>query len=279
MNYIYANGQIIPADQPVFLAGNRGYRYGDGLFETMKVVRKKICLEQYHWERFFQGLQLLQFEIPPALTAADLKDQVLHLCEKNECEFSARVRLSAFRGNGGLYEDGAPFQYIIECWPVDGSLDRLNENGFAIGIYPGARKSCDPFANLKSANYLPYVMAAKYAKEHQLDDCLVLNHHGRVADATISNIFLIKDEQLFTPAAGEGCICGVMRRHLLETCRKASWHIREASITQKEVEGADEIFLTNALYGIRWVKYFAGKEYDCVLTKRIYNRFVKTIRE
>jgi branched-chain amino acid aminotransferase len=279
MDYICVNGEMVPADQPVFRAGNRGYRYGDGLFETMKMLRKRICLEPLHWERFFAGLKLLQFEIPASLAAGKLKEQVLHLCEKNKCEESARIRLSASRGDGGLYDNHSASGYIIECWPVNDSVSQLNENGFAVDVYTAARKSCDAFSNLKSANYLPYVMAARYAKENKLDDCLVLNHDDRVADATIANVFLVKDKQVFTPPLPEGCISGVMRRYLLESCRGTAWQVQERPITQKELETADELFLTNALYGIRWVKQFRDKSYTCTMAKEIYNRFVRTIWE
>lgn len=279
MNSICFNGKILPADQPVLMVDNRSYRYGDGLFETMKVDNGKICLEGYHFERFFSSLQLLQMELPALLTAEKLSQQVLQLCERNNCSGLARVRLSAFRGNGGIFEGSDEIQYIIERWPLNESVNRLNENGLIIDIYPDARKSCDLFSNIKSANFLPYVMAARHAKQHKLNDCLVLNVNDRITDSTIANVFLLKGDKLITPPLGEGCINGVMRRYLLEKIKEADFEIKveEALVTVDDLLSANEVFLTNAIQGIKWVAQFRDKKYTSVVTSKIYSRFIQTI--
>jgi branched-chain amino acid aminotransferase len=277
MNYINLNGKLQPGDQPALLVSNRGYRYGDGLFETIKVINGKILLEQYHFERLFSGVLLLQFETPKLFTAVKLTEEILRLCKKNECEQMARVRLSVFRGNGGLYDDDKTLQYVIECWPLDESVNKLNENGLVIDVYPDVRKGCDVFSNLKSSNFLPYTMAAIYAKEHKLNDCLLLNTNGNISDSTIANVFIIKNGVVITPALAEGCVNGVMRRYLIEKLRSINYEIREESLAISDIEAADEIFLTNAIKGIRWVKQFADKSYTNKKTVEIYERFVKTI--
>ena len=277
MNQICINSKIIPGDEPALLAANRGFRYGDGLFETMKVLKEDIVLAAYHFERLFAGLSLLKFEIPRLITPEKLKQEVLSLCKRNECEKSARVRLTVFRGNGGLYDESNSLQYIIECWPLNEAINKLNENGLVIDIYPAARKSCDIFCNLKSANFLPYVMAALYARENGLNDCLVLNTSENIADATIANVFIIKEGVIITPALSEGCVKGVMRKYLLEKMRDAGYRIHETSVSAESIENADEVFLTNAINGIRWVKQFQDKTFTNIQTLEIYNRFIKTI--
>lgn len=275
--FICLNGKILRAEDPVLLASNRGYRYGDALFETMKVASKNILLETYHFERLFAGLRLLQFEMPKLLTREKLRNEVILLVEKNYCGNLARIRLSVFRGNGGVYDEERTPQYLIECWPLNESLNRLNENGLVIDIFPAARKSCDSFSHLKSANYLPYTMAAIYAKANKLNDCLVLNKDGNIADATIANVFLIKEGVVITPGPDQGCVNGVMRRHLLEKMNDAGYSIQENPVSVSTLEEADEVFLTNAISGIRWVKQFRRKGYLNNLTVEIYNRFIKTI--
>ena len=167
MSFICVNGKIIPEDEPVLKAANRGYRYGDGLFETMKVLNDRIILEDFHFERLLEGMARLKFIIPVLFTPSKIKEAILLLCKKNNCSESARIRLSVSRGNGGLYDCDNSLIYLIESWPLNTQTDKLNENGLVIGIYPDARKSCDEFSNLKSANYLPYVMAAQFAKENK----------------------------------------------------------------------------------------------------------------
>ena len=277
MNSICFNGKIIPADEPVLLASNRGYRYGDGLFETMKVAEGKILLSDHHFERLFAGLALLQFEIPRLFLRQKTEDEILSLCKKNNCEGLARVRLSVFRGNGGLYDEDKGLQYLIECWPLTESVSKLNENGLVIDVFPAAEKSCDKFSNLKSANFLPYSMAALYAKEKKLNDCLVLNTTGGIADSTIANLFIIKNAIVITPGLEEGCVNGVMRQYLLQKMQAADCAVQEATLSVNDILVADEVFLTNAIHGIRWVRQFRDMSYSNVNTVEIYNRFIKTI--
>ena len=277
MSQICFNGKLLKADEPVLLAANRSYRYGDGLFETIKVSGGKVLLEQLHFERLFSGLLILKYEIPKLFAEERIKNELLELCRENNVDKIARVRLSVFRGNGGLYENDKKMQYLIECWPLSESSTQLNKNGLLIDVYPGARKSCDRFSNLKSANFLSYSMAALYAKEKKLNDCFVLNSEGNVADSTIANIFLIENGIIKTPALSQGCVAGVMRRHLLSILKDAGHTVQETSINEADLIRADEVFLTNAINGIRWVKQFRERVYANNKTIEIYNQFVKTI--
>lgn len=277
MNQICFNGKIVKEEEPVLLASNRGYRYGDGLFETMKVTTGKIQFASFHFERLFKGMTMLDFMIPKLLTPQKIEQEILHLCEVNKCQNLARIRCSVFRGNGGLYDDDKMAQYIIECWPLNESINKLNENGLVIDIYPEAKKSCDKFSALKSANFLPYTAAANYAKQNKLNDCIVLNTSGTIADTTIANIFIVKDGVVFTPRLDQGCIHGVMRRHLVSAMQEAGEEIREAVLTVDDVLDADEVFLSNAINGIRWVRQCGNSLYGNVKAIGIYNRFIQTI--
>ncbi len=277
MNYTCFNGTILPSDQPVLHAANRGYRYGDGLFETMKILRGKILLEDLHFKRLFSGLLLLKTGLPSTVTADRLKEEIVTLCEKNQCGELARVRLSVSRGDGGLYDVGTKPDYVIECWPLDVSANSLNENGLVVDIFPDSRKSIDKFSGLKSASFQPYVMAALFAKEQKLNDCLVLNNAGRIADSTIANLFLVKDGRISTPALSEGCVAGVMRDHLIAALGGEGQLVTETTVSGEDLASADEVFLTNAIKGIRWVKQCGGKSYTHKLTLKIYERFVKTL--
>ncbi len=277
MNSVCFNGKLLSADEPVLMAANRGYRYGDGLFETMKVQQGSILLSDYHFERLFAGIAVLRFEMPRLFLRQRTEDEIRNLCKKNKCEDLGRVRLSVFRGNGGLYDEEKALQYLIECWPLNESVTKLNENGLVIDVYPEAEKSCDKFSNLKSANFLPYSMAALYAKEKKVNDSLVLNSTGSIADSTIANLFIIKNGIIVTPGLDEGCVNGVMRRHLLKEMQSTGYDIREIAVSVNDLVNADEVFLTNAINGIRWVRQFRNTLYTNLKTTEIYNRFIKTI--
>ncbi|HMU45734.1 MAG TPA: aminotransferase class IV [Chitinophagaceae bacterium] len=277
MNYTIVNGKIQSAEEPSLLVSNRSYRYGHGLFETMKWMNGKIRLADFHFERLFSGLDLLKIRYPKHFTAEKISEEVEKLCIKNQCLGLARVRLSVSRGNGGLFDNDTSLRYVIESWPLSDTINLLNENGLDIGIYTDARKSFDKFANLKSANFLPYAMAAAYAREKNLNDCIVLNQEERVADTTIANIFLIVKDEILTPALSEACIAGTMRKYLILQFKKGGVKIRETEITVQNAQEADEIFLTNAVQGLRWVKRFGDKRFVCKKTAEIYQQFVRTI--
>jgi len=251
-------------------ADNHSYRYGDGLFETMKVSKGKISLADMHFQRLYYGLSILKFHVPGQFSQQNLEKETIDLCKRNRSEDLARVRLSVSRGSGGLYDGDDKFQYLIECWPLRESARKLNEHGLVLDIFPDARKSCDVFANLKSASHLIYVMAARFAKENKLNDCLLLNTDGRICDATIANLFWIKDEIIFTPPLSEGCIAGVKRRYLMERLQTTGLRLREENCEISDLENADELFLTNAIQGIRWVKQFRNKSYTNSITGKIF---------
>lgn len=256
------NGNILSSGTPVLTADNRGFRYGDGVFETMKVVGGQILLGGYHFERLLAGARLLQFTLPPFFTAEKLTEEVLVLCKLNGHSALARVRLVVFRGDGGLYDPADPVpNYIIQSWPLSPESSELQANGLVLGLFPNGRKSCDFLANLKSNNYQLYAQAALYARNHQLDDCLVLNSYDRIADSTIANLFYCRQGNIYTPPLTEGGVAGVMRRRLLEVLPKAGFSIQEKATTAGDLEEAEEVFLTNALRGIRWVRSFGGMTY------------------
>ncbi len=274
MNFILLNGIITEGDKACIAADNSSYRYGDGLFETMKVVNGEILLASYHFERLFAGLKVLQFAVPDFFSREKIMAEILLLCKKNHCGQRAKVRLSVSRGSGGLYDCDNRLHYLAECLPLEKTADYLNADGLVVDVFPDAEKSCDRFSNLKSANYLPYVMAALWAKENKLDDALVLNQHQRICDATIANIFCVKNEKIFTPPLSEGCVAGVMRRLILNGrlhVADLDLKIEESLLTGATLLDADEVFLTNAVSGIRWVKQCRNKLYSNTVTKKIFD--------
>lgn len=264
------------AGEKVAGARNRGLRYGEGVFETMLVKEGTVRLGQYHYERLMDGLKTLQIERPTFFSS--VLEYATILCKKNNMAALARVRLTVFRGNGTLtnLEDQMP-NAIIESEPVSAGYTTYNEKGLTIDIYKDVKKSCDMLSNLKSNNYLPYQVAANHAKNNQLDDCLVLNSYDRICESSISNIFWVKNNQVFTPPLSEGCVAGVMRRYLIEKIQAAGYAIEEMICPKQKLLEAEEVFLTNALTGIRWVQQFRDKTFTNKLSSQLYKQFIKTL--
>jgi branched-chain amino acid aminotransferase len=271
MSLVSVDGKIVKETDVSISAANHSYRYGDGLFETMKLVNGRILFEKHHFDRLFSGCKVLKFKIPNHFAKKRIGEEIKHLCKKNKCEKLARVRFSVSRGNGGLYNCDDKFSYLIECLPL--KQNEFNKNGLLVDIFPDAKKSIDSFSNLKSANYLPYVMGAVWAKENKLGDTLILNQYGHICDSTIANVFWVKDEKIFTPPLSEGCVAGVMRRKILETRPGIS----ESILTENILLGADELFLTNVITGIRWVGQLRGKKYSNKIASKLFTELIQTI--
>jgi len=278
MNHFIFNGKIYQLTDPVIGPGNRGLRYGDGLFETMKMVNGNILQQADHFERLWQGLHVLQFEMPRLFTQGSLITAIRSLARKNNHENMARIRLNIFRGEGGLYDavNNTP-NYIIETWTLAEENGRWNSNGLVAGIFEDAKKSCDMLSNIKHNNYLLYVLAALKSKQEKWNDAIVLNQFGRIADTTIANIFFVKDEMVFTSALGEGCVAGTMRKALINHLEQNNIALKEMAVTVEDILNADEVFFTNSIYNIRWVRQIGNTVYENDLTQKIYASFIPTI--
>lgn len=278
MEYINYNGKIIEQHKPVIGANSRALRYGDGLFETIKSVNGELLFADDHFERLWDGLQRLQFKIPALLTKERLQQEITTLLQKNKHDKLARIRMMLFRGNGGLYEEMNHHpEYLIQTWALPENAGQWNSNGLAMGIYTEAKKCRDGLSNLKHNNFLPYVVAALQAKKEKWNDAVLLNDAGRVCDTSIANIFIIKDDIISTPSLEEGCIAGVIRKNILKAFSENNIQVREAAIGTEELLNADEVFISNSIFNIRWVQSIGDKNYTNRYIQKIYSDIFSTI--
>ncbi len=276
MKFFNYNGKFYEEGTPIIGADSRALRYGDGLFETLKFSNNEFILLQDHLLRLWEGLDKMQFDKPKLFTKQYLRDELAALVKKNK-DTHARVRLVVFRANGGLYDalHHHP-QFIIQSWPLAVAADTLNTNGLQLCIYRDALKTCDAFSNLKHNNYLPYFMGALFAKANRCNDAVILNNYLRICDSSIANIFMVKNQIIYTPSLAEGCVAGVMRKFLLQQLPLAGFEVVETTITEDMLLDADEVFLSNAMYNMRWVAAIDAKKYSNTITKKIFDNLSQT---
>jgi branched-chain amino acid aminotransferase len=276
MAFINYNGKFIDGSNPIIQANNRGFRFGDGIFETMKLKKGKIIFLDEHLSRLWQGLKRFQFDLPKLFTPDYLESQILALVQKNK-HSAARIRLTVFRGNGGLYDPENLYpNFIIESWDLPETNGDLNENGLQCILFKDALKSIDLYSNLKHNNYLPYLMGAIQAKKMKCNDAIIFNSNFNICDSTIANVFLIKENIIYTPALSEGCIAGVMREFIINELQKNNFNVVEQTISETELANADEVFLTNSIYNMRWVSAIDSFNYQHKMTREIYHLLKQT---
>lgn len=262
MRHININGRIYKDTVAAVPFDNRAFRFGFGLFETMLMKEGVIQFKEYHFDRLFSGLKKLKFVMPDLMDRKWLESEVLRTVKKNKLEKLCRIRLQVYAGRGGLYDGQNQWsEFVIEAIPINAQLLQLNEHGLNVGIAEGLQKSPDSIANFKSTNALIYALAAKQAKENNWDDALVCNTYGNILECSYANVFWIKGETVFTPPLSEGCVAGVMRRHLLQDLPVKGVNVEEKPFTLKDAEEADGVFVTNAIRRFKWVSRINDFEY------------------
>jgi branched-chain amino acid aminotransferase len=244
----------------------------------MKVINETVLLAELHFDRLFSSLETLHFTVPEFFTATYLNTAIKELVTKNGHTSLARVRLVVYRGDGGLYDvENNNVNFIIQSWPGKDASNYFNELGLVTDFFTDVRITADLFSAIKSNNYLRYAMAAIHAGKHGLDDCMLVNAFNRVADATIANVFIVTDGIIKTPALSEGSVNGVMRKHLLECFKKEAIPFAETKISAEELLNASEVFLTNAIFGIRWVEKVGNSNYHNSTSSLLHKKFIQPL--
>lgn len=241
---------------------SRALFYGDGLFETIRVFRGLIPFMHLHWARLEAGLKVLGFEIPAFWSADFFEKEILKVTQGN-----ARVRISVWRAPGGFYfpTDNRP-SFLITAVPLDSDVFIWQETGLTIRQSERVRLTVDDLSGLKTLGGTRYVLAALEARAKGADDVIVLNERGQICEASNSNIFWIKGETVYAPSPTDGQVIGTFQKILSGLLREEGILVVEKPTTFAELMEADEVFLTNAIQGIRWVRFLEGKELKCAQT-------------
>ena len=260
--YILFNDEFFTADQAIIKANNRGFKFGDGLFESMRMCNGKLQFAEQHTDRLRAGMKALKMEGFALLDEYFLRQKTAELLKKNKFNGNVRFRLTIYRDGEGFYTPQTnKVGYLLEAVPLEQTQYELNQKGLIIDVYDEITKPINKLANYKTNNALVYVMAGLHQKQHRLDEAMVLNQHGFLCESTSSNVFVVYQKQIYTPALSEGCVAGVMRSVVLQLAKTHNLPLVEAQISPDILNEAEEVFVTNATSGIRWVMGYNKKRY------------------
>ena len=269
--YICHNGINIKADKPVLHYHNRGFRYGDAIFESIRSVGNQPLFFKEHYQRLTKGMKQLQFAVPEHFHMDYLYELCEKLLTKNRIFKGGRLRITVYRESAGNYMPVENrISFIVECEPVTTELFALNKDGKNLGIYADDKVPINRFSNFKHANSLCYIMAGLFVKNNQYDECILLNENGHLCEAISSNFFVYKKNALFTPSLKEGCVDGIMRQKVIHLAKNNNIPVFEnIPLLQQDLINADEIFTTNAVKGIQWVLSYKDKRYYHTLATKL----------
>jgi branched-chain amino acid aminotransferase len=265
---INLNGNFISGKDPVILTDNRSFRYGDGLFETIRVINGNIHLLDIHYKRLMAGCEILKLKVNKEWTKDYFATIISTLVSEKKIESNARIRLCFFRTAGGFYDPASnKAEFLIEAEVAKNEGYPLKEEGLKVDLFTSVEKPTNLFSTYKTNNSLIYVLASIYKKEHNLDDCFLMNSKSRIVETIDSNIFIVKNGEISTPPTTEGCIGGVMREYIISVMENNGIKYLKTPITIEDLFTADEIFVTNAIIGVQWVKSYKVKQYELGVAK------------
>lgn len=275
------NGNIMEKDVASLSIDNRGFTYGDALFETLKVSHQKVLFWEDHYFRLMGSMRILRMEIPMYFTLEFLEAEVLKLIDaKQQTQQTVRVKILVSRKQGGLY---APItndvNYVITSQVLQNDFYTLNDSDYRVDLYKDHYIAPGLLSTLKTNNKVLNVIGSIYAKENQLDNCLILNTNKSVVEALNANVFVVKGTVIKTAPLSDGCLKGVMRKQIMDIIKlMPEFSLEEASISPFELQKADEVFLTNVIFGILPITQYRKKIFTKEVSKNLLAKLNLKVR-
>jgi branched-chain amino acid aminotransferase len=281
---VYINGLFWTIDNAKISVLDRGFNYGDGLFETMRSYSGKVYRLECHLDRLFQSARSIFIDLP--MTKNEIRSAINVSIELNKLS-NAIVRLTLTRGQqeSGINIDySAPPTVVIIARPAKVFKNNVFKKGVGIKLYKNSGIRIQGIPNqIKSCNYLSNILLREKAIKEGCFETILLNHDNNVTEGTFSNIFIIKNKELLTPRLNEFILNGITRQAILDICKKNNIPYKEDTIIEKNLYEADEIFLTNSGIEILPVAHINHRKLKNVIpgpiTKRIRFMLLKSFEE
>lgn len=255
-------------------SSNRSFLYGDGIFETLKVVNGKILFSEDHYFRLMASMRIVRMKIPMDFTLEFFENQVISLTDVLSISNSARVRITVFRNDGGLYlPDQNMISYVIEATSLASKKYEIAQDNFEVDLFKDSFVSAQLLSTLKTTSKILNVTASIFAKENDLNTCLLLNDKKNVVEAIAGNLFMLTGNKLITPPISEGCLNGIMRKQIIKLMKDfPEIEFSEAIISPFDLQKADELFVTNVIQGIQPVTKYRKKEFKTTFSAQLLDK-------
>lgn len=258
------NGKLLPNDTFFLNQSNRAVRFGDSLFESLRVVNGKIIFWEDHYLRLMASMRILRMSIPMEFTMEFLQEEILRTVAplKNN-DHGASVRLTVYRNDGGTYlPDDNSISYIIECHRLSSSFYLIDEKPYEIELFKDFLINNDLTSTLQTNNTIINIVGSIYADENGYQNCLLLNSSKMVVEALNGNVFMVNGNTIKTPPLKDGALNGIIRKKLIDLIAKLEpYELDEGSISPFDLQKADELFITSTVIGIQPITKYRKKEF------------------
>lgn len=269
------NGELVPRAEASLSITNRGFAYGDAVFETIRVINGRIIFWEDHYFRLMASMRIMRMEIPLNFSPEFLETEIQQLVRENDLfESQARVKFTVFRKEGGLYTPSTnDTEYLITAEALSEPFYLLNEDFYEVELFKDHFIAASLLSTLKSNNRAINILGSIYARENEYNNCLLINEQKNVVEALNGNLFLVKDNVIKTPPLTDGCLKGITRGKIIEIVKKLpDYNIEETSVSPFELQKADEMFITNVVVGIQPISKYRKKEYVSEMSKTLLGR-------
>ncbi|MFD0975281.1 aminotransferase class IV [Salinimicrobium gaetbulicola] len=269
------NGNIVANTDASLSVSNRGYAYGDAVFETIRAINGKIMFWEDHYFRLMASMRIMRMEIPSSFSPEFVEQEIKDLLEANGLsDAPARVRFSVFRKEGGFYSPQTnDVGYVITAEELSSPFYLMNEDFYEVELFKDHYVNSGLLSTVKTNNKAVNVLGSIYAKENDYSNCLLLNENKSVIEALNGNLFLVKDKVIKTPPLTDGCLKGILRGKILEIVKKLpDYTLVEESISPFELQKADEMFITNVIVGIQPIHKYRKKEFGTAVAKELLTK-------
>ena len=255
---------------------DRGLQYGDGLFETMAVRNSKIHLWEAHWQRLALGCEKLSITLP---NKEIIEKEIELLCEnKDEAQFVIKLIVTRGEGQRGYrFTDKQNVTRILSSYAWPDYPESYQTEGVAVRYCETTLSENIKLAGVKHLNRLEQVLARNEWDTDEFQEGLMLTTQGHVVDGTMSNIFAVLDNEIFTPSLSSCGVAGVMRKTIINVAKENGFAICEKEFNKSELEMADELFLSNSLFGIWPIRIIAKTHFTKIgnITKQLQEEVSK----
>ena len=270
---INLNGQLV-SDTATVSNSNRAFLYGDGVFETLKIVNNKILYLEDHYFRLMASMRIVRMQIPANFTLEFIEHQILALVNELNINDSARVRFTVFRNDGGFYlPETRTISYIIQAFPIENKKYQITSNLYEVDLYKDFFISKQLLSTIKTTNKMINITGSIFADENDLQNCLLINNEKNVVEALNGNLFMVMKNKIITPPISDGCLNGIMRKQIIEIAKKIeSYQVVEETISPFDLQKADELFITNVIAGIIPISKYRKKEYQSDVAKELLKK-------